>query len=214
MMMLSTRSPKHSRRHIAKLTSMSNSFDMSDNSMQSNALLSASKAISMPNNNNNTNNNEDEMYEIGHESSENFLDEATFTNANFDSNMSFGQFNASATSNKTNVNNVTLTNSNNNTLISSGRKEKNNISGKIYKKHHTGESQSFLPKPDTSTLIKNIDKKLSSDNMVPILIVSKGRKFMKNKVSQLNKSSDSINNNNSESRDSSKKKHYESTYNA
>ena len=175
MMMISARSPKqHSRRRMAKL-SMSNSFDLTENS--ANALISASKAISMPNSQDGQ--RENDIYDMAHASSESFADEASkisFTNANFEGNMSFGQLNATSTHSHGK-------NAANHNTASLGRKEKN-VSGKIYKKHHSSDSQTFLPKPDTSALIKNIDKKLSGENLVPILIVSKGRKLMKNKVSQ------------------------------
>ena len=158
-MMISAHSPKQTRRHMAKVA-MSNSFDMSDNSMTTNnALLSASKTISMPNN------HENDYYDLGQASSESFVDEASkisFSNANFESNLSFGGLKSSA-----------------------AKKDSSHqvISGSLYKKRHV-DSKGFLPKPDTSTLIKSIDKKLNGENLVPILIVSKSRKVLKNKISQ------------------------------
>ena len=57
---------------------------------------------------------------------------------------------------------------------SSKREKDSNISFSL-------ENDIYLPKPKTEQLMKKIDKKLNSENMVPILILSKSRKILNNK---------------------------------
>lgn len=173
MMMISARSPKTSRRHIAKV-SMSNSYSMDASNVtsdKSNQIESLS-----------INEASNDYYKMGGRRSSDETSKISLSSSNskpiisnFESASSSG-----VTSKKLN-------------------QQDQSLSGKIYKKHHhhqnVVDSQiGFLPKPDTSTLIKNIDKKLQATDT--ILIVSKNGR---SKLVKSNKKTSNNNKNNNTS---------------
>jgi hypothetical protein len=178
MMMISARSPKTSRRHVAKVA-MSNAYDVSatgdvkQQSPQSDMNTSVSNANAFI--------NESEYYEMDQGSTDHHYQSSKH---NFEINSNVSEKNNHEDSGITMTGSASVSNQN----FKSG--------GKLYKKHHhqlVHDSQSgvgFLPKPDTSTLIKNIDKKLQAADT--IFIVSKhGRsKLVKKTPSKIKTNAD------------------------
>ncbi len=158
MMMISARSPKTSRRHVAKVA-MSNAYDV--NTTGDGKQQSSQSDINTSVTNANAFMNESEYYEMDQESTDHYQ-----SKHNFELNSNGSE--------KTNREESGITMATGSASVSN---QNFKSGGKLYKKHHhqlVHDSQSgvgFLPKPDTSTLIKNIDKKLQAADT--IFIVSK-----------------------------------------
>ena len=156
-MMISARSPKTSRRHVAKVA-MSNAYDV--NTTGDGKQQSSQSDINTSVSNANAFMNESEYYEMDQGSTDHYQ-----SKHNFELNSNGSEKTNREDSGITMTGSASVSNQN----FKSG--------GKLYKKHHhqlVHDSQSgvgFLPKPDTSTLIKNIDKKLQAADT--IFIVSK-----------------------------------------